>query len=187
MAARPQGQGPEQEHGQNHNASWQIVAIVADLPGFQAVRSRTAAEPLLQPRLAMTRAQRWTNSVSIALAIVFGFSGMAKLLGAELMRERFAAWGYPDVFMLVVGMLEVAGAIGLLIPRIASLAAIGLAMLMAGSVYTLLFRDFAPLAAVPLVFFAALLFIARRRLNAPQAWVLSPQASTSLPRARGGN
>jgi putative oxidoreductase len=122
----------------------------------------------------MTRTQRWTNGLSIALAVVYGLSGVTKLFGAELMRERFQSWGYPEVFMLVVGMLEVAGAIGLLIPKIASLAAIGLALLMVGASLTLLFRDFAPLAAVPLVFLAALLFVARRRLNAPQAWVLSP-------------
>jgi putative oxidoreductase len=121
----------------------------------------------------MNRTERWTRGVSIALAIVYGTGGMAKLLGAELMRERFQGWGYPEVFMLVVGALEVAGAIALLIPKIASLAAIGLALLMAGAVFTLLLRDFAPLAALPLAFIALLLFVAKRRLNAPQAWVLS--------------
>ncbi|MBI3262184.1 MAG: DoxX family protein [Acidobacteria bacterium] len=36
---------------------------------------------------------------------------------------RFARWGYPDGFYMVVGALEVVGAIGLLVPRLASYAA----------------------------------------------------------------
>jgi uncharacterized membrane protein YphA (DoxX/SURF4 family) len=116
--------------------------------------------------------ERWTTGISIALALVYGLAGVLKLIRADLMVERFQAWGYPEVMMLVVGMLEVAGALGLLIPRIASLAAIGLALLMAGAVYTHLFRDFAPLAVVA-QFIAALLFVAKKRLNAPQAWVLT--------------
>ena len=116
---------------------------------------------------------RWINALSVALAVVYGFAGTAKLLGAEMMAERFAMWGYPEVVMFVVGMIEVLGAVGLLIPKFASPAAIMLVLVMLGAMYTHLFRGFAPLAIVPAVFVALLASVAKRRLNTPQSWILS--------------
>ena len=116
---------------------------------------------------------RWINALSVALAVVYGFAGMAKLLGAEMMAERFALWGYPDVMMFAVGMIEVLGAVGLLLPKLASPAAIMLVLVMLGAMYTHLYRGFAPLAIVPAVFVGLLASIAKRRLDAPQSWILS--------------
>lgn len=119
----------------------------------------------------MTR--RSLNALSVALAAIYAVAGGAKLLGVGLMVERFQLWGYSDVLMRVVGMLELMGAIGLAIPRVASPAAVGLMLLMLGAVYTHLFRGFAPLAVVPAVFIALLAIVARRRMEEPQSWLLS--------------
>jgi putative oxidoreductase len=120
----------------------------------------------------MTR-DRWTNAVSVVLAAIYGFTGVAKLLGMSFMRERFQSWDYPDVLLYGVGMLEVLGAIALMIPRIASVAAVGLAMLMLGAVYTHLFRGLPPLALVPIAMLGALAFVAKQRLAEPQSWIVS--------------
>ncbi len=50
--------------------------------------------------------------------------------------SRFSAWGYPEWFLYVIAVLEAAGAVGLLIPRIAPYAAGGLIVIMLGAMYT---------------------------------------------------
>ena len=70
------------------------------------------------------------------LALVFAASGGAKLLSLQFEIEAFARWGYPLEFMYLTGALEVAGALGLLVPRLSSLAALCLAALMVGAVGT---------------------------------------------------
>jgi uncharacterized membrane protein YphA (DoxX/SURF4 family) len=70
------------------------------------------------------------------LALVFAASGGAKLLSLQFEIEAFASWGYPLEFMYLTGALEVAGAVGLLVPRLSALAALCLAALMVGAVGT---------------------------------------------------
>lgn len=70
------------------------------------------------------------------LALIFLASGSAKLLALPFEVEAFARWGYSPEFMYLTGILEVAGGIGLLIPRISALASLFLAGLMIGAVYT---------------------------------------------------
>jgi uncharacterized membrane protein YphA (DoxX/SURF4 family) len=74
------------------------------------------------------------------LAAVFLLAGVPKLMGAEGWLRHFAAWGYPDWFRLVVGTMEVASAVFLLIPALAPLGAFGIVLVMAGATYTHLFR-----------------------------------------------
>ena len=54
---------------------------------------------------------------------------------------RFEAWGYPAWFLYLIAALETAGAIGLLIPRLAPFAAGGLILIMIGAMYTHLTHD----------------------------------------------
>lgn len=54
---------------------------------------------------------------------------------------RFAAWGYPEWFLYVIALFEVLGAIGLLVPRLASYAGLGLVVIMFGAIYTHLTHD----------------------------------------------
>lgn len=70
------------------------------------------------------------------LAAIFLASGTAKLLALPFEVDAFTRWGYPSWFMYLTGILEVAGAIGLLVPRVSALAAFCLAGLMVGAVGT---------------------------------------------------
>ncbi|MGH3625444.1 MAG: DoxX family protein [Sciscionella sp.] len=62
-----------------------------------------------------------------------------KLAGQQYAVEMFNQMGAGQWFRYLVGALELAGAIGLLIPRLAGLAALGLIGVMVGAVLTQVF------------------------------------------------
>ena len=62
-----------------------------------------------------------------------------KLSGSPVMVDMFAEIGAGQWFRYLVGTLELAGAIGLLVPRLCGLAALGLAGVMAGAIVTNVF------------------------------------------------
>ena len=68
------------------------------------------------------------------LALAFLGAGGAKLAGAAAMVEIFNKVGLGQWFRYFTGVLEVAGAIGLLISRYAFYAAILLAIVMVGAI-----------------------------------------------------
>lgn len=70
------------------------------------------------------------------LALVFLASGGAKLASLQFEIDAFMRWGYPLWFMYLTGAIEVAGGLALLIPRLAGLAAAGLALMMTGAIMT---------------------------------------------------
>jgi uncharacterized membrane protein YphA (DoxX/SURF4 family) len=74
----------------------------------------------------------WTLSGIVALAFIG--AGGAKLVGAAAMVELFDKVGFGQWFRYVTGLLEVMGAIGLLISRYAFYAAALLAMVMVGAI-----------------------------------------------------
>ncbi|MET9854243.1 DoxX family protein [Streptomyces sp. NPDC006450] len=96
------------------------------------------------------------------LVLVFLAAGSAKLLGAEAMVEAFDIIGAGQWLRYVVGVLEVAGVLGLLVPRLAGLAALGLAGLMSGAVITNLVIDEFSLLAVVLLLLSATVAWGRR-------------------------
>jgi len=104
--------------------------------------------------------------LSILLAFVFVTAGLPKLLGQPGHVRAFVRWGYPDWFRLVVGAIEVASAILLLIPRLAFLGAAGIAVIMAGATYTHVIRTPEEASRAPftltLLALAALVGLARR-------------------------
>jgi putative oxidoreductase len=78
--------------------------------------------------------------VQVLLAVFFlAASAGPKLLGEKTTVEMFGQMGPGQWFRYLVGSLELAGAIGLLIPRLAGLAAMGLAGVMVGAVITQVF------------------------------------------------
>lgn len=89
-----------------------------------------------------------TQNVTYVLALVFLLSGIAKLAGFEFEIEAFKRWGYSMEFMYLAGALEVAGAIGLIIPRLTTLAAACLAVFMSGAVGTHLINIEMPMASI---------------------------------------
>src|SRR5258706_9314640 len=70
------------------------------------------------------------------LALTFLMTGVSKLAAIPPSPENFARWGLPPIVMYLIGTAEVLGAIGLLVPRLAPLAAIGLIATMLGALRT---------------------------------------------------
>ncbi len=107
-------------------------------------------------------------ALRIALAALFGYAGTQKLMADPHMVEVFAKVGIGQWFRLVTGSLEIAGAIGLLVPRLAVPAAAGLAGVMVGATVAHLTRlDSSPTLAVALlVACCAVVVIERRRVRA---------------------
>ena len=74
----------------------------------------------------------------ILLTVVFVMIGLSKLLGPSSTRwtERFARWGYPPHAAGLIGILEILGGLGVLIPTIRRAAAMTIGGLMIGAVAT---------------------------------------------------
>jgi uncharacterized membrane protein len=70
------------------------------------------------------------------LAVQFAGGGLLKLTGSSELVDLFATIGAGQWLRYLVGMLEVAGAVGLLVPRLSGLAALGLAALLVGAAAT---------------------------------------------------
>lgn len=73
--------------------------------------------------------------VSILLAVVMVGPGMQKFTSPTWER-MFRTWGYPENFYLLIGAIEVAGGIGLLIPKTASASGLVLSVVMIGAALT---------------------------------------------------
>jgi uncharacterized membrane protein YphA (DoxX/SURF4 family) len=104
------------------------------------------------------------------LALVFLATGVMKLVPGSPAGEAFETWGYPVWFRYFVGGCEVAGAIGLLVPRLAPFAAAGLVLLMGGATVTHLKTEGeARNAVVPVALVALLLGVAVARVRRARA------------------
>jgi putative oxidoreductase len=100
------------------------------------------------------------GTLSILLAGVFLLAGIPKLLGIPTVAiEAAAMTGFPTWIRMLAGLFEVAGAIFLLIPSLATAGAIGLACLMIPATFTQVASGESGVY-VPLVLMAALLFLA---------------------------
>jgi putative oxidoreductase len=104
-------------------------------------------------------------SAQILLAVFFVIAAAPKLSGQHSAVHSFAQIGVGQWLRYLVGTAELAGAIGLLIPRLAGLAAAGLAVDMFGA--TIVNIAVVPSAAVALTIPLCLAFalIARNRWN----------------------
>jgi putative oxidoreductase len=72
--------------------------------------------------------------LSILLALVFLAVGGLKLLSRPVAVQEFAQVGLGQWFRYFTGILEVCGAIGLLVPAVARWAAVALATVMSGAI-----------------------------------------------------
>lgn len=92
----------------------------------------------------------------LGFAAVFAGAGAAKLVGDAAMVDMFADIGSGQWLRFLVGALEVAAAVGLLVPRLAGPAASGLVVLMAGATLTNVFvLEVSPALTVALLAMAA--------------------------------
>jgi uncharacterized membrane protein YphA (DoxX/SURF4 family) len=97
--------------------------------------------------------------IQILLAALFALAALGKLTRNPQWISRFRGYGYSAGFCVLIGALEGAGALGLLIPRIARYAAIGLLGIMSGALYTHLVNHEAPQAWRPLIFMVLLAIV----------------------------
>jgi putative oxidoreductase len=74
--------------------------------------------------------------VSVLLAAEYAFASIPKLMGQSEAVQGFRQAGFSDGFRLFIGAAELAGAIGLLVPRLRFWAASGLSIIMIGAVVT---------------------------------------------------
>jgi putative oxidoreductase len=101
--------------------------------------------------------------LKIVLAGVFLLFGIQKLLGGTAWVQLFAMAGYPTWFRTVVGVIETVGGVALLIPGLASYAAIALAVVMFGATFTQLVSGGGWDALASLALLVALIAVARFR------------------------
>lgn len=103
-------------------------------------------------------------AVRVALAVQFGVGGAGKIAGSDQMVRMFDDIGAGHWLRVLVGVLEVAGAVGLLVPRLAGPAAAGLVGLMIGAVVTnVAILGSSPIAPLAFGVLAAVVAYARRQ------------------------
>jgi len=107
--------------------------------------------------------------VSILLVATFFFAGSFKLLHSDQIRAAFVQFGLPAWLAVFIGVCEVCGAIGLLIPRLAALAAAGLSVIMIGATILTAINHLIPIAISNVVILVLLLAVARLRLPAARS------------------
>jgi putative oxidoreductase len=97
----------------------------------------TAPVPPARTRHRAANIALWVVQVVTALAILG--AGVSTVTGAAQAMAVFDALGAGDWFRYLTGMLEIAGALGLLIPRLVGIAAPALAALWLVAIGTHLF------------------------------------------------
>jgi uncharacterized membrane protein YphA (DoxX/SURF4 family) len=100
----------------------------------------------------MQRIVTWV--LSILLAFVFLGAGFGKITGQPMMVHEFTLFGFPLWFMTLTGLIEVVGAILLLVPRFAYVGAIALVCVMVGATFSHLTHGPAAMIGLPLVLLA---------------------------------
>ncbi|WP_204985306.1 DoxX family protein [Micromonospora globbae] len=103
---------------------------------------------------------RWVLQVFLAVQIASG--GVLKLIGDARMVDLFTDIGMGQWLRYLVGVCEVAAAVGLLVPRLAALAALGLSGLMAGAVVTNLLIGVNPAMPAAFLLVAGVIVYSRR-------------------------
>jgi putative oxidoreductase len=118
----------------------------------------------------LRRAAVWV--CAIFLAVAFVAVGISKLEGASAVRwtERFRQWGYPANAQYVVGVFEILGGLGVLIPRWRRASSLTLGVLMMGALCTHVVNAEFPRVIPPLVLggLALLMYWSHRRATGEQ-------------------
>jgi len=100
--------------------------------------AQSAAQPARSPQPSRSSRGRviavWI--LQILAGVAFLAAGGSKLAGAQAMVDTFQKVGLGQWFRYVTGLLEVAGAIGLFLPKFSFYGAVLLATVMVGAVFT---------------------------------------------------
>lgn len=109
----------------------------------------------------------WVLTVGLSVAfLVTGLhiiTGIPEVQPIEAVLSRFEYWGYSQNFEIFIGTSQIFAAILLIPPQTSSWVAAYLAIMMGGSIYTHIAAGDWLLAAIPLLFLAALVYIAAHR------------------------
>ena len=92
----------------------------------------------------------WVLSGLVAAMMLM--AGAPKLMGQEKVVQDFAAMGFPSWFVYLIGVMEVGGAILLLIPKTAAFGVVILGVTMIGAVGTLIKMGDIPGSLIPFAF-----------------------------------
>jgi uncharacterized membrane protein len=115
------------------------------------------------------RARIALRGLQVLLALVFGIaSAVPKLIAHPSAAESFEKLGWGSAGMYTIGVLELAGAVALLIPVLQSVAAMALGALMVGAFVVQIAVMDGQYAATPIILLVPLVLIAwaRRKHNA---------------------
>lgn len=110
----------------------------------------------------MTNRQR--QMISGLLSLMFVVPASFKLTNFSLAVEHFTTWGIPFWMMHVIGASELAGAIGLLVPRTRLVAAYALFLLMVGGLLTHLTHGEYLFALMPIAYGGGLFLLMKESL-----------------------
>ncbi len=126
-----------------------------------------------QPAFTWKAVGLWT--LTVVLAAFFLLAGGSKLGGAPKQIENFAHWGYAEWFLYVIGAVETAGAVGLLVPRAAVFSGLLLGGTMFGAALTHLVHHEMMAVPVPLVILGLLTIVGYARrgplVNLYERWL----------------
>ncbi|MFF0104303.1 DoxX family protein [Streptomyces hirsutus] len=135
--------------------------------------------PCLQP---VSARGRWAGialrTVQVVLALFFALaSALPKLIAHASAVESFDDMGWGSAGMYIIGALELAGAIGLLVPVLQSAAAVGLSALMVGACVVQIVVLDGQYAVTPVILLVPLVLVARARRehNAELLWLVRRQ------------
>jgi putative oxidoreductase len=124
---------------------------------------QSAAQPALSPAPSPKGRTIVLWTLQILAALAFLAAGGSKLAGAQAMVDTFEKVGLGQWFRYLTGILEVGGAIGLLMPKFSFYAAALLVCVMVGAVIThLAILGGSPLPAIVLLLITGAIAYLRR-------------------------
>jgi uncharacterized membrane protein YphA (DoxX/SURF4 family) len=148
-----------------------------------ATRSATASKTSSGSATHTTHATHTTRrraanvalwALQVVTAAVFVFAALPKVMADPQAVAGFEAIGFGVAGMYIIGVLELAGAVALLIPRLSGLAGLCFVGLMIGAVITTLLTGGASMVVMPavvLVFSAVIAWGRRQRTAELATWV----------------
>ncbi|MFD5270943.1 DoxX family protein [Streptomyces sp. NPDC058335] len=135
--------------------------ITAPLPSAAPSAGSAGSETLTAGR---RRARIALRGLEVLLALFYGVaSALPKLIAHPSAAEGFDKLGWGDTGMYAIGVLELAGAVALLIPVLRSVAALSLGALMVGAFIVTIVALDGQNAATPLILLVPLGLIAWAR------------------------
>ncbi|GAA3892135.1 DoxX family protein [Streptomyces lacrimifluminis] len=138
------------------------VTSPSSAPTTQVASARSVSARGRRARIAL-------RALQVVLALFYGFaSALPKLIAHPSAAESFDRLGWGSAGMYTIGLLELAGAVALLVPVLQSVAAMGLGALMVGAFIVQVAVFDGQYAATPLILIVPLTLIAwaRRGHNA---------------------